>query len=140
MPIECCKAFCFPLGNKARGIDALSHETNVTEFILTTDNPNPFQILVIDDGFLVVVVSNVARAVIVHLKGRLINLQILLQQKKSERTSNLEYVRIICCWSEWSDSNARPHAPKACALPTAQHPDVTELLYRNKEDFSRVFL
>ena len=26
-------------------------------------------------------------------------------------------------WSEWSGSNARPPAPKAGALPTAQHPD-----------------
>ena len=32
-------------------------------------------------------------------------------------------------WSEWGDSNARPPAPKAGALPTAQHPDKTELHY-----------
>lgn len=30
---------------------------------------------------------------------------------------------MIGVWSEWSDSNARPLAPKASALPTAQHPD-----------------
>ena len=27
-------------------------------------------------------------------------------------------------WSEWRDSNSRPPAPKAGALPTAQHPDM----------------
>ena len=26
-------------------------------------------------------------------------------------------------WSRWSGSNGRPHAPKACALPTALHRD-----------------
>lgn len=32
-------------------------------------------------------------------------------------------------WSEWGDSNSRPHAPKARALPTALHPAIK--LYHN---------
>ena len=27
-------------------------------------------------------------------------------------------------WSEWRGSNPQPHAPKACALPLALHPDM----------------
>ena len=27
-------------------------------------------------------------------------------------------------WSEWRDSNSRPHGPEPCALPTALHPDI----------------
>ena len=27
-------------------------------------------------------------------------------------------------WSEWRDSNSRPHGPEPCALPTALHPDM----------------
>ena len=26
-------------------------------------------------------------------------------------------------WSEWRESNPRPHGPEPCALPTALHPD-----------------
>ena len=32
--------------------------------------------------------------------------------------------QFVPTWSEWRDSNSRPPAPKAGALPTAQHPDV----------------
>ena len=45
------------------------------------------------------------------------------------RTSNLRTTKAVryrlryWCWPEWWDSNPRPHAPKACALPTALHPD-----------------
>ena len=31
-------------------------------------------------------------------------------------------------WSEWRDSNSRPPAPKAGALPTAQHPVILNTL------------
>ena len=44
---------------------------------------------------------------------------------KSEHITHLDnVVRIIIVWSEWRDSNSRPPAPKAGALPTAQHPDL----------------
>ena len=55
---------------------------------------------------------------------------------KSEHITHLDnVVRIIIVWSEWRDSNSRPPAPKAGALPTAQHPDMrnreTIILYGN---------
>lgn len=49
--------------------------------------------------------------------------QILCKKQKSEPISHREdQVRISISWSEWRDSNSRPPAPKAGALPTAQHP------------------
>src|SRR5699024_12136224 len=50
-------------------------------------------------------------------------IQVLGRKKKSEPVSHWEdQVRISISWSEWRDSNSRPPAPKAGALPTAQHP------------------
>ena len=46
------------------------------------------------------------------------------ENKKSDPISYRKQVRIIFVWSEWRDSNSRPPAPKAGALPTAQHPGI----------------
>ena len=59
----------------------------------------------------------------------LMGLILLQRNNESERSPETENVRIPRVWSEWGDSNARPPAPKAGALPTAQHPDKTELHY-----------
>ena len=37
-------------------------------------------------------------------------------------------------WSEWRDSNSRPHGPEPCALPTALHPDMK--LYGSRREQS----
>ena len=63
---------------------------------------------------------------------------------KSQRLKKLQKVAKCSAfgdskWSEWGDSNARPPAPKAGALPTAQHPDA-KLLYPSTVAISREIL
>ena len=35
-------------------------------------------------------------------------------------------------WSEWGDSNSRPHGPEPCALPTALHPEIIIFLFHTE--------
>ena len=57
---------------------------------------------------------------------------------KSEHITHLDnVVRIIIVWSEWRESNPRPHGPEPCALPTALHPDTALLLYGIRFGMSR---
>lgn len=44
---------------------------------------------------------------------------------------------LILIMSEWQASNLRPHAPKACALPTALHPDIRRMSVCTGELFTR---
>ena len=46
-------------------------------------------------------------------------------------------VRIIITWSEWRESNPRPHGPEPCARPTALHPDTALPLYGIRFGMSR---
>ena len=45
-----------------------------------------------------------------------------VQMKKATMCVILRRFIVAFLWSEWRDSNSRPPAPKAGALPTAQHP------------------
>ena len=52
--------------------------------------------------------------------------------------THLDHVdRIIITWSEWRESNPRPHGPEPCALPTALHPDTALPLYGIRFGMSR---
>ena len=51
--------------------------------------------------------------------------------------------QFVLTWSEWRDSNSRPPAPKAGALPTAQHPVSFKIIhchFKNCNLFFVVFL
>ena len=49
-----------------------------------------------------------------------VNLRIL---GKAKSLGKLVFSRLFV-WSEWGDSNSRPHGPEPCALPTALHPEI----------------
>lgn len=64
------------------------------------------------------------------------------RNEESERIPNLKYVRIILKWSEWRDSNARPLAPKASALPlgnTRRYALILSEFSANVQSFSETF-
>ena len=58
----------------------------------------------------------------------------------SVKTKSLDTVVFI--WSEWRDSNSRPHAPKARTLPTAPHPDflTAKIVYNKLALHASIFL
>ena len=51
------------------------------------------------------------------------HVSVQLSQNNLENKKN-GVPRRILRWSEWRDSNSRPHGPEPCALPTALHPDM----------------
>ncbi len=57
------------------------------------------------------------------------------QIRKSHRLVRIEWGRSF--WSEWRESNPRPHGPEPCALPTALHPDTALPLYGIRFGMSR---
>ena len=44
-------------------------------------------------------------------------------KENHDKTAFINGSSWLFLWSEWRDSNSRPPAPKAGALPTAQHPE-----------------
>ena len=82
--------------------------------------------------------SSLKTAVSLHIFCTLANFHgYFYQLKKKARQIQTNQRTIL--WSEWRDSNSRPPAPKAGALPTAQHPDNIQL-YLYSIPFFRVFV
>ena len=59
---------------------------------------------------------------------RIMDQRILPQMKKKMKAIHLDSLRF---WSEWRDSNPRPHGPEPCAIPSFATPRFPLIIMKN---------